>query len=143
MTLLIIGLTILMWLFAGPLVDLVFPEASDPDRLVTMTRLVLPAQVFLVSGALLMAVQYTHKRFVVPALAPLVYNLGIIGGGVVGWATGEATPEAFLIGAVVGAAAGNFGLQWLGARRTGTWLTPTRGRSAVGEYLVLAIPLPS
>jgi putative peptidoglycan lipid II flippase len=140
-TLLIIGLTLLMWLFAGALVDLVFPEASDPDRLVTMTRLVLPAQVFLVSGALLMAVQYTHKRFVIPAMAPLVYNLGIIGGGVVGWASGEATPEAFLIGAVVGAAVGNFGLQWLGARRTGTWLVPTRGHSAIGEYLVLAIPL--
>jgi putative peptidoglycan lipid II flippase len=140
-TALIAGLTILMWVFAEPLVDLVFPRASDPARLVSMTRLVLPAQVFLVSGALLMAVQYTHKRFVIPALAPLIYNLGIIGGGLVGWAAGEATPEAFLLGAVTGAALGNFGLQWFGARRTGTWLTSTAGTSAVGEYLVLAIPL--
>jgi putative peptidoglycan lipid II flippase len=138
----VLGLTALMWLLADPLVDLVFPDASDPGRLASMTRLVLPAQVFLVVGALLMAVQYTHKRFVLPALAPLIYNLGIIGGGLIGAAVSEATPEAFLWGAVIGSAVGNFGLQWFGARRTGTWLTkPARGRSAVGEYLLLALPL--
>ena len=137
----VLGLTALMWLLADPLVDLVFPDASDPGRLASMTRLVLPAQVFLVVGALLMAVQYTHKRFVLPALAPLIYNLGIIGGGLIGAAVSEATPEAFLWGAVIGSAVGNFGLQWFGARRTGTWLTkPARGRSAVGEYLLLALP---
>jgi len=120
----------------------VFPRIAEADRLVSMTRLVLPAQVFLVLGALLMAVQYTHKRFVVPAAAPLVYNLGIIVGGVVGSALGDPSPEAFLIGAVIGAAVGNFGLQWLGARRTGTWFTSVvNGESAVREYLVLAIPL--
>lgn len=138
----ILALTAVMWLLAEPLVELVFPLAQDPERLTAMTRLVLPAQVFLVLGALLMAVQYTHKRFVIPAAAPLVYNVGIIAGGLVGWAVGDPTPEAFLIGAVVGAAVGNFGMQWIGARRTGTWFTKTRhGRSAVGEYLLLAVPL--
>jgi putative peptidoglycan lipid II flippase len=138
----IVSLTVLMVLAARPLVDLIFPEAADPERLVTMTRIVLPAQIFLVVGALLMAVQYTHKRFVIPATAPLVYNLGIIGGGLVGWATGSPTPEAFLIGAVVGAAVGNFGLQWLGAKRTGTWFIPIeKGHSTVREYLLLALPL--
>lgn len=138
----IVGLTALLWVLAEPLVDLMFPRAADPGRLVSMTRLVLPAQVFLVTGALLMAVQYTHKRFVIPASAPLVYNLGIIGGGLVGWAAGEPSPETFLVGAVVGAAVGNFGLQWFGARRTGTWFTKTsRSESAVREYLVLAVPL--
>lgn len=141
MAIAIVGLTALMWLFAGPLVDLLFPEVAETDRLISLTRIVLPAQVFLVLGALLMAVQYTHKRFVIPAVAPLIYNLGIICGGLVGWAMGDPTPETFLVGAVVGAMIGNFGLQWFGARRTGTWFTPTRRGSAVGEYLVLAIPL--
>jgi putative peptidoglycan lipid II flippase len=140
-TIAIVALTALMWALAGPLVDLVFPNASDPDRLATMTRIALPAQVFLVSGAILMAVQYTHKRFVIPALAPLVYNLGIIAGGLVGMWSGDPSPESFLIGAVVGAAVGNFGMQWFGAKRTGTWFAPVQGQSAVGEYLVLAIPL--
>ncbi len=138
----IVGLTILMWLFAEPLVGWIFPEVANPDRLVSMTRLVLPAQVFLVAGALLMAVQYTHKRFLIPAAAPLIYNLGIIAGGLIGWAAGDPSPEAFLIGAVAGAGIGNFGLQWFGAKKTGTWLVaPRRGESAVGEYLLLALPL--
>ena len=142
MTLAILVFTAAMWLAADPLVDLLFPRVIESARLVAMTRLVLPAQVFLVLGALLMAVQYTHKRFVIPAAAPLVYNLGIIAGGVVGATLGEPSPEAFLIGAVVGAAVGNFGLQWMGARRTGTWFAPVaKGQSSVREYLVLAIPL--
>lgn len=138
----IVALTGLMWAMASPIVDLLFPEAVDPDRLVSMTRLVLPAQVFLVIGSLLMAVQYTHRRFLLPALAPLVYNLGIITGGLIGAAAGDPSPEAFLWGAVIGSAAGNFGLQWFGARRTGTWFTRDRGsESYVGEYLLLALPL--
>lgn len=138
----VVALTAVMWVFADSLVGLIFPEVVDHDRLVALTRLVLPAQVFLVMGSLLMAVQYTHRRFVFPALAPLIYNLGIIVGGLVGWLIDEPSPEAFLWGAVIGSAVGNFGLQWLGARRTGTWLTSiTSGDSAVREYLVLALPL--
>lgn len=139
----IVALTLLMWVFADQLVSLVFPEViENHDRLVSMTRLVLPAQVFLVVGALLMAVQYTHRRFVYPALAPLIYNVGIIAGGLIGAAVGDPSPESFLWGAVIGSAVGNFGLQWIGARRTGTWLMrPVRGESSVGEYLILALPL--
>ncbi len=138
----ILGLTVAMWLAAEPIVSLVFPRVPEPERLVSLTRLVLPAQVFLVMGALLMAVQYTHRRFLFPALAPIIYNLGIIAGGLIGAAIGEAGPEAFLWGAVIGSAVGNFGLQWFGARSTGTWLTRVpRGRSSVKEYLILALPL--
>jgi putative peptidoglycan lipid II flippase len=139
----ILALTGLMWVFAGSLVSLIFPEVVEEHaRLVSLTRLVLPAQVFLVMGALLIAVQYTHRRFIVPALAPLIYNLGIIVGGLTGAAIGRAGPEGFLWGAVIGSAMGNFGLQWFGARRTGTWMRPVaRGQSAVGEYLMLALPL--
>lgn len=138
----IILLTAVMWVFAEPIVSVLFPEVAEQGRLVGLTRLVLPAQVFLVTGALLMAVQYTHRRFVLPAAAPLVYNLGIIVGGLIGAASGEASPEAFLWGAVAGSALGNFGLQWYGARRTGTWFTrDLAGESAVGEYLLLALPL--
>lgn len=138
----IVVLTVAMWIFSGPMVDFLFPEVAEAERLASLTRLVLPAQVFLVLGALFMAVQYTHKRFVIPATAPIVYNLGIIAGGLIGWAMGDPSPESFLLGAVAGAAIGNFGLQWIGARRTGTWfLRPLRRESAVREYLLLAIPL--
>ena len=111
----VVVLTVLMWVLADGMVSLVYPEViENHDRLVSMTRLVLPAQVFLVVGALLMAVQYTHRRFVLPALAPLIYNLAIIAGGLLGAMAGDASPESFLWGAVVGSAVGNFGLQWWG-----------------------------
>ena len=138
----ILGLTLVMWVFAEPLVSVMFPEVADPARLVALTRLVLPAQVFLVTGALLMAVQYTHRRFLIPAMAPLIYNLGIIGGGLISAAMGNASPEGFLWGAVIGSAVGNFGLQWYGARRTGTRLVKVpAGESSVKPYLLLAFPL--
>ena len=138
----IVALTATMWVFAPAIVDLVFPAIPElHERLVALTRIVLPAQIFLVMGSVLMAAQYTHRKFVVPALAPLIYNIGIIGGGLVGLAAGDASPEAFLWGAVAGSAIGNFGLQWWGARRTGTRLVPVEGDSAVGEYLLLALPL--
>lgn len=138
----IVALTAVLWLLAEPLVGLIFPEIEAQEHLVSLTRIVLPAQIFLVLGALLMAVQYAHRRFLFPALAPLVYNLGIIGGGLVGAFLAEPAPEHFLIGAVVGAAVGNFGLQWVGARGTATWMTAVpKGGSAVREYLTLALPL--
>ena len=139
----VVILTALMWVFADDLISFVFPDVvENHDRLVSMTRLVLPAQIFLVVGALLMAVQYTHRRFLLPALAPLIYNLGIIIGGLLGAAAGNASPESFLWGAVIGSAIGSFGLQWWGASRTTTWLMrPLKNESSVGEYLLLALPL--
>lgn len=139
----IVGLTAAMWIAAPAIVDLVFPTITENhDRLVSLTRIVLPAQVFLVLGSVLMAAQYTQRRFVIPAIAPLIYNLGIIVGGLVGFWLGEASPEAFLWGAVAGSAVGNFGLQWFGAWRSGIRMVPVpKGASAVGEYLILALPL--
>jgi putative peptidoglycan lipid II flippase len=139
----IIALTAIMWIATDQLVSLVFPDVvADHDRLVSLTRTVLPAQVFFVVGALLMAYQYTKRRFVLPALAPLVYNLGIIVGGLIGAAMGDPSPESFLWGAVIGSALGNFAIQWFGARRDGMrFASVGRGNSSVAEYLLLALPL--
>ena len=139
----ILALTAVTWAAADPLVSLVFPEVvADHDRLVSLTRLVLPAQVFFVLGALLIAVQYTHRRFLIPALAPVIYNLAIIAGGLGSAIVGVASPEGFLWGAVIGSAVGNFGLQWYGSRRTGVRMVRVpKGESSVREYLILALPL--
>jgi putative peptidoglycan lipid II flippase len=135
----IAGLTVGGMLAAGPVVRAVFValSASDQETIARLTRVVLPAQVFFVLGALFMAVQYTRRRFLVPALAPVIYNLGIIGGGLLG----GSTPDGFVWGAVVGSGVGNFGLQWWGARRAGLRWRPGGGREATMEYLTLALPL--
>ncbi len=139
----LVGLTVLLIVFARPLTQAVFPRVEDVARLTSLTRIALASQVFFGMGTLLMAAQYARRRFLIPTLAPLIYNLGIIGGGLVGALGGHPSPEAFLWGGLVGAATGNFALQAWGAKRTG--MTLVRGvpwrHPAVGEYLAMALPL--
>ena len=138
-------LTGIAMVFAGSLTNLVYPR-FDPQQageVTTLTRIVLPAQIFFVLGSLWMAVQYAHQRFAIPALAPVIYNLGIIIGGLISWALGTPSAAGFAWGALGGALAGNFALQWYGARRTGLrWIGGVGLRHpAVREYLTLALPL--
>jgi putative peptidoglycan lipid II flippase len=138
----IVGITAVMMVLAEPLARLLFPalDAADLAAVVRLTRIVLPAQVFFVTGSLFMAAQYVQRRFLYPALAPVVYNLGIIGGGLFGAALGEPTPDAFIWGALAGAAIGSLGLQWWGAHQAG--LRWVRTKTAVlSEYFALALPL--
>lgn len=139
----LVVVTVIAIIMATPLTALLFPRLPDRMRLAGLTRIALASQVFFGMGTLLMAAQYARQRFVVPSLAPVVYNLGIITGGVVGALLGDPAPEAFLWGGLVGAAVGNFALQWWGASRSGFRLV---GRvawrhSAVIEYFSLALPL--
>ena len=132
--------------FARPLVELLPFENIDADgfeRLIPMTRIAIGLQVFFLLGGLFTAAQYAEKRFTIPAMGPLVYNIGIIAGGLVGAVAGDPSPESFLIGGLVGAALGSFGLQWYGAHRLGIRLVtdaPFR-HPAVGRYFVMALPL--
>lgn len=138
----ILGLTAAMMILAEPLARLLFPalDPLDLEAVVRLTRIVLPAQVFFVMGSLFMAAQYVHRRFLFPALAPVVYNLGIIGGGLAGASVGEPSPDGFIWGALLGAGVGSFGLQWWGARRAGLRFVRTR-TPVLSEYFTLALPL--
>ncbi len=139
------ALTVIAMIAARPLVAAVFPKfgPAELDELARLMRIVFPAQIFFVLGSLFMAVQYTHKRFVIPILAPLIYNLAIIAGGLLAWRAGDTSAAGFIWGALAGAAIGNFGLQWYGAHRLGLrwerqvpWNHP-----ALKEYLLMALPL--
>ncbi|MEX2322498.1 MAG: murein biosynthesis integral membrane protein MurJ [Acidimicrobiia bacterium] len=144
-----IGMTALV-VVAMPLVPAVlrlvepgFDEAQIAEA-TRLTRIVLPAQVFFILGQLFTAVQFARERFLIPALGPIVYNLAIIGGGLVG-ALGSSRPTAdgFAWGAVVGAFLGIFVLQVWGARRVGLRFPAggIRRHPAVRRYFALAIPL--
>lgn len=144
----IVVLTALAMAVAEPIVDVLFggEDRLGPEQLAEvtrLTRLVLPAQIFFVLGGLYTAVQYARGRFLIPTLAPVIYNAGIILGGLIG--TGDSrSATGFILGAVAGAFVGNFALQWWGARATG--LTRHRGPlrfsdARFREYVVLAIPL--
>lgn len=73
------------FIFATPLVEhLLLPEASDATQALTvelMRIMLVTVMIFGLSG-LLMAILNAHQHFVGPALAPSMYNIGIIFGAI-------------------------------------------------------------
>jgi putative peptidoglycan lipid II flippase len=128
-----------LWLYAEPLVALQFPHFTPEiqAQTVRLTRIVLPAQIFFVTGGILRAVLMAHGRFREQAAAPLLYNASIIAGGLIGGGV-----EGFAWGVLVGAIAGNWLLPLLGLLR----VRPVRVRLAffdadLARYLWIAAPL--
>src|SRR5690606_515548 len=80
-----------------------------------LTRIVVPAQIFFVVGGVVQATLLARGRFAAAALAPLVYNLGIVVGGVL--LAPAIGVEGFAWGALAGAVLGPFGIPLLDARR--------------------------
>lgn len=70
----------LVVIFAHPLYRLITPgfSLSDQVKIADLARILFVAQGFFVISYVLTAVLESSKRFFVPALAPLFYNLGII-----------------------------------------------------------------
>jgi putative peptidoglycan lipid II flippase len=110
--------------FAHDFVKILAPGLNDPrliERAVRMTRIIIPAQFFFFSGGMLMAVQFAKEKFFIPALSPLIYNFGIICGGIVlGTRIGI---EGFSWGVLLGAFIGNFMVQIWGAKKAGMRFT--------------------
>jgi putative peptidoglycan lipid II flippase len=131
-------------LWAPDLVALIARGRTDPIfrlQVVRMTQIILPAQFFFFTGGLFMAVQFAKEKFFIPALAPLFYNLGIIGGGVLlGPRLGM---EGFSWGVLIGAFVGNFGIQYWGARKVGMRYAPgfDLKHPDLKNYVKLTLPL--
>ncbi len=119
MGLLVIALVCVAEIFAPQLVAVIAPGfgPAEKQRVIFLTRLMLPAQFCFYQGGILSAVQYAKGRFVVPSLAPLVYNLMIILGGVL--LASRMGIKGFSVGVLVGALLGNFLLQIYGAHLVG------------------------
>lgn len=134
----------LAMLMTPTLVPLLAPGRDDPRFLalaIRMTRIILPAQLFFFIGGLVMAVQFAKEQFFIPALAPLIYNLGIILGGILlGPWLGM---EGFAWGVFGGALIGNCLLQVISARTIGMRFVPAFNlkHSDLRRYLVMTLPL--
>ncbi len=126
-----IGLLIcLMWINARALTIALNPGfVADEGTLhrialaVPLTRILLPAQMFFFLGGLMMGVLYSRKQFLIPALGPVIYNSGIIFGGVAlhRWLG----IHGLVWGAIGGAFLGNFLLPFLWVNRLGVRIRPS------------------
>jgi putative peptidoglycan lipid II flippase len=122
------------WMFHG------FSPAQI-DLTVRLTRILLPAQIFFYVGGVVSAVLLSHRLFLFPSLGPLIYNLFIILGGVVGGRHYGIASLAY--GALAGAVAGPFLASVIGALRIGTGYYPSFdiSNAAFREWVRLSVPL--
>ncbi len=116
---------------------------SEPqiELCVFLTRILLPAQIFFYVGGVVSAVLLSHRLFLFPAFGPLIYNVFIIFGGVIG---GHKLGIASLAyGAVLGSIAGPFLASVIGAARIGTGYRPSFDvmNPAFREWVKLSVPL--
>jgi putative peptidoglycan lipid II flippase len=93
----------------------------DPQKAplcVLLTRILLPAQLCFFAGGVFGAVLLVRKQFNVQAVAPLIYGLGTIVGGLL--LVKRIGVSSLALGTVAGAVCGPFLLSWVFARRAGT-----------------------
>lgn len=130
----------------APLTRLLNPRFGDAAVVDTanLTQILLPAQWCFLIGGLMMGTLYARKRFLVPALAPIFYNLGqIIGGLFFGGGPGDPTERiaSMAWGALIGAFAGNIVLPFwelwrVGVRWTPGWDLSHPGVRRVGQLMI-------
>jgi putative peptidoglycan lipid II flippase len=116
-------------------------DAKKAALCVQLTRILLPAQLCFFAGGVFGAVLLVRKQFSVQAVAPLIYGLGTIVGGLL--LERQIGVSALAIGTVAGAFFGPFLLNYLFARRVGTHFRPTLDWSDEGfrEWVRLSLPL--
>jgi putative peptidoglycan lipid II flippase len=128
-TTMVVGVLILIGeVFANTLIRHTNPGFTDEEvlRCVGLTRILLPAQICFFLGGLMMGVLQTRNNMRGQAYGPIIYNLGIIFGGVV---LTHFMPKGGEIaglcwGAVGGALLGNLALQWWFVKRMGGYWAP-------------------
>ena len=139
---LIVG-TIVTEIFAPQFVRW-FVKGFSPDQIelcIRLTRILLPAQIFFYVGGVVSAVLLSHRLFLFPAFGPLIYNLFIILGGVLGGRHFGIASLAY--GALIGSIAGPFLASVIGAARIGTGYKPSFDvtNPAFREWVKLSVPL--
>jgi putative peptidoglycan lipid II flippase len=128
------------WMFGATSAHAGF-SPEQIDLCVRLTRILLPAQIFFYVGGVVSAVLLSHRLFLFPAFGPLLYNVFIILGGLVGGHHFGIASLAY--GALIGSVIGPFLCSVLGAARIGTGYRPSFdiGNPAFREWVRLSIPL--
>lgn len=117
MVLVLAAASILLMFFAAPFVRWTNPgfPAAQVALCAHMTRILLPAQIFLFAGSVLGATLLVRKQFLYQAVTPILYNLIIIACGVL--LHRRLGVSSLAIGATAGFLFGSLGINAWGAAR--------------------------
>jgi putative peptidoglycan lipid II flippase len=98
-----LGVAVIMLVLAPVVVPWLVPgfDAETTARTVELTRLMLLSPIFLAAGAVASAMLNSEGRFGAAALAPLLYNVAIIGGALL------LGPSLGVVGAAIGVVVGS------------------------------------
>lgn len=96
------AVALICFVFIGPINSIFVPGFAGAQRETTnyLTQIILFGQMILVVGAFFVGIAQSYQRFIIPALAPLFYNLGIVIGILLAPVFGIAGPA---YGVVLGA----------------------------------------
>lgn len=134
-------------IWAEPLARLTAPGFSLEQtlRLTGFMRIILPGQIFFLTGACFTALLFLRRQFTAPAISPLIYNGSIILCGVALPLLPGISPDfgmtGYCIGVGIGAFLGAFLLPLYVAWRGGLRLKPAFAHPWLWRFLVLALPL--
>lgn len=139
-TLAISVITLIAWFFAYDLAKITAPgfTAFNQERLGFFLRIILPGQIFFISGACISALLYIRKQFLAPALMPIIYNSCIMLGGLISSSNGM---EGFCWGVLIGAALGAFLLPFGVGLINGIHFYFSLRHPLMKHFLWLALPL--
>ncbi len=107
-------------------------------ELARLSRILLPAQIFHVLGAVFSAALLARDKHAVPALAPVVYNIAIVACGLA-----SGTAEGFAWGVILGAFVGPFLMPLVACMRLGfRWETRIEPRgSDLRAWFLRSLPI--
>lgn len=106
LTILVCLVTTILWVYVDHISRWLAPGFTTEQltQLSHLTRIILPAQIFHVSGSLLSASLQSEDKHLAPAIAPILYTTGIIMGGLLlgdSWGA-EGFAWGVLLGSIIG-----------------------------------------
>lgn len=134
-------------ILASPLAAIVAPgfNPDQTERLAFFMRIILPAQIFFLTGAAFTALLLLRRQFLAPSLTPLIYNGFIILTGILlPWLMPEnAHPgmTGYCIGVSLGAFFGAFLLPCWIAVKNGVRISLVLRHPWMKRFLFIAMPL--
>ncbi len=150
LTVVVTLISVAVMIFAAPFVTFFYADniAQEPALLpltVALMRVMLLSPIIFGVSGIVMATLNARQHFLLPALAPSVYNVGIIAGGVVGAMLGGGVPMATAWGLAWGTVVGALGhllVQLPGLRGQGARYAPVLTVRDPGVRQVLRLMAP-